>query len=245
MTAAVIGEQEGQLELGWVVRGVLGVLRRRGLDLALVGLPFVVLPNVLVAFIPNTPYSIQLLTNLPAMLFTGGATWITYRDLAGGQRVTAGEAIRTGAARFGGIWGVSIVSGIGTILGLLLLIVPGIILSLGWMAAIPVTVVERKGVTASLDRAWTLTRGSRWRLAGLLAIGVVAIVLSMVLLILPMVVMTATVGEPAATTITDFVVTPLWVLLVQAILAVGAASAYVGLRKAKEGFADDISEVFA
>lgn len=66
--------------------------------------------------------------------------------------------------------GLSIVAGLGIVLGLLLLVVPGIILFLMWSVAVPVLVEERAGVIGSLHRSAELTSGSKWRILGLYVI---------------------------------------------------------------------------
>lgn len=53
-------------------------------------------------------------------------------------------------------------------IGMILLIVPGIIIALMICLAIPVLMVENPGTLASLSRSRELTKGSRWRLFGLL-----------------------------------------------------------------------------
>jgi uncharacterized membrane protein len=50
----------------------------------------------------------------------------------------------------------------------LLLIVPGVILATIWFAALPVCIVEQRGLSASLRRSRELTRGHRWKLFGLM-----------------------------------------------------------------------------
>jgi len=47
-------------------------------------------------------------------------------------------------------------------LGLILLVVPGVMLLIASSVAIPVLVEERPGVIASIKRSFELTRGSRW-----------------------------------------------------------------------------------
>lgn len=54
-----------------------------------------------------------------------------------------------------------ILQGIGVGIGFLLLIIPGIILAIGWTVAAPAVVIERLGVTESLARSWKLTQGNR------------------------------------------------------------------------------------
>jgi hypothetical protein len=72
--------------------------------------------------------------------------------------------------------------GVGIVLGAIFFVVPGIILAVLWMVAMPVYVVERPGVFASLGRSRNLTRGHRWPIFGLLVVYLVAyFVVSMVL----------------------------------------------------------------
>jgi len=62
------------------------------------------------------------------------------------------------------VLGLSIVMGLGIGLGLVLLIVPGIILALMWSLAVPVAVLENKGVGESMTRSSQLTKGNRGRI---------------------------------------------------------------------------------
>ena len=65
---------------------------------------------------------------------------------------------------------VSIISSILIMIGLILLIVPGIIIAVMLCVAIPVVVVERPGILAALSRSRKLTKGFRWPLFGLLLV---------------------------------------------------------------------------
>ncbi len=63
------------------------------------------------------------------------------------------------------IWayiGMSILTVLGAVLGMLLLIVPGIILLVRWSAASGFLIGERAGVTESLGQSWEATRGYSW-----------------------------------------------------------------------------------
>ncbi len=243
MTAAAITADEARLDVGWVVGATWRVLRTRAVDLLLVALPFLWLPSVITGFAPdNRP--LQLLMNLPALVFTGGCSLITYQELTGGLRVTASDATRAGAARFGTLWLVALASGLLTVLGLILLIVPGIIAGVGFCAASAVVMAENKNSVPALERAWNLSRGQRWRLtalAGLLLVASLAVVLVGV-------VVGAILGLAHATSAIDPVANlgfgPIAETLIAAVTTVGTAAAYVGLRKAKEGPAEDIARTF-
>ncbi|MFL6740502.1 MAG: hypothetical protein ACJ8E3_09655 [Sphingomicrobium sp.] len=66
--------------------------------------------------------------------------------------------------------GLSLVTSAATILGLALLIVPGMMLWVMWSVAVPVLVVERADIVTALRRSSWLTRGSRRTVFGLILI---------------------------------------------------------------------------
>jgi hypothetical protein len=242
MTAATLIAGEPKLDLGWVIRSTAGVLRRRAGDLVLVSLPFVWIPSVVAGFAPDNR-GLQLLSNVPALIFTGAASLITYQELAGGLPVSAGQAIRAGAARFGTLWLIGLASGIMTVLGLLLLVVPGVIAAVGFSTASAVAVVENKNAVPSLERAWNLSRGQRWRLTGLAAL-LIPVFLGVVLVGAVIGAVLALAGaQSVIDPVADFLVGPIMETFVFAVTTVGTAAAYVGLRTAKEG-ASDIARTF-
>lgn len=89
-----------------------------------------------------------------------------------------------GFREFGRAFGVYALSLIAMMVGLLLLIVPGIIIAIGLWPALFLVMDDSLGVMDTLRRAWDMTRGYRWQLfvlglvltfvalAGLLAFGV-------------------------------------------------------------------------
>jgi hypothetical protein len=77
-----------------------------------------------------------------------------------GLRPSFVDALRTGGRVLFPLIGLSLVISIGTTLGLILLIIPGIFLSLMWAVAAPVLVDERCGIFAALGRSRTLTEGA-------------------------------------------------------------------------------------
>jgi hypothetical protein len=235
---------EARIHVGWVVNSTVRVIFRRSLDLLLIGLPFVFLPNALAGLLPQNMWQVRLAAGLPGLVFVGGVSLLTYRDLSGGARLGAGAAIAAGARRFGTLWGVSFVSNICAALALLLLIVPGIILLVAWSPASTIAVVEDRTAFSALDRAWALTKGSRWRIAALLGLSLLAIVFLLLVGGVVDLILTTTLGADAMNAEVNFVISPLTGLLTSAMTAVGSAAVYVGLRVAKEGSAGDIAKVF-
>lgn len=89
-------------------------------------------------------------------------------QLLRGQSIRVSEALQRAFARFFPLLGLSILYGLGLIVGTLLLIVPGVILLCAWAVAVPACIVEGLGPTASMGRSADLTKGYRWRIFGLL-----------------------------------------------------------------------------
>lgn len=243
MTAAALTADEARLDVGWVVGATWRVLRTRVVDLMLVALPFLWLPSLLTGFAPDNK-TLELLMNLPALVFTGGASLLTFRELTGGERIGASEAIRQGASRFGMLWAVAFLSALITIVGLVLLIVPGIIAAVGMCGASTAVMAENKTSVPALKRAWELSRGQRWRLAGLGGLLVLAVLAVLLVGMIIGFILGATGQAAALDPVWQFGYGPIAESLIAAITTVGTAAAYVGLRTAKEGPAEEIAHTF-
>lgn len=228
-----------------VIDGTFSVVSAQALPLALLAAGFIVLPQALAGLLPESLKTVSLFVNLLGLIFNGAACVIAYHHLAGGQTISAVDAMRQAMRKFGGLWGMSIVSGLATAIGLLLLIAPGIFLLVCWMVAMPAFMVEDIKALASLDRSWKLTMGSRWRLAALLGILLLGAALGLLVIMLPAGVMGATLGVEATTKLSAVLLTPLFAALVTTFTAVGATSAYVELRRSAEGvLGSEIAAVF-
>ncbi|MGA0544036.1 YciC family protein [Brevundimonas sp. VNH65] len=162
-----------------------------------------------------------------------------------GAKTPLGAAFEMGARLFLPLLGLAIVVGVGTGLGFILLVVPGIILSVIWSASTGALVVENRGIFESLQRSRDLTRGYRWPIFGLI---IIYVILSMVIGLLVGGVGAATgggfmTGSPnvavnmAATAITN--------ILSGIVAGAGAASLYYELRSVKEGVGpEQLASVF-
>lgn len=243
MTAAAITSSEPRLDIGWVVGATWRVLRTRAVDLILVALPFLWLPGLIAGFAPdNRP--VQLLMNLPGLVFTGGGSLITYQTLTAGLPVTASDATRAAAGRFGTLWLVAIASGLLFVIGLVLLIVPGVIAGVGFCTASAAVMAENKNTGPAMERAWDLSRGQRWRLLALVGLLLVA----GLGVLLAGGIVGAILGlagqQDALDPVFNLGFGPIAETAIAMITTVGTAAAYVGLRKAKEGPAEDIARTF-
>jgi hypothetical protein len=84
----------------------------------------------------------------------------------------------------------SILAGIATVIGLALLIVPGLILLTFWSLIVPCIVIARSGTFGSFGLSWRTVRGYAWRVFGTYVLVILiwiafAIVLGLILLALP------------------------------------------------------------
>jgi hypothetical protein len=88
-----------------------------------------------------------------------------------GKDLSAGDSYKRAAPRLAGLIGTQILAGIIVLLGLILLIVPGIIFSLWFYVLVPVVVLEGIAGSGALGRSRELMRGNLGKafLVGLLA----------------------------------------------------------------------------
>jgi hypothetical protein len=152
-----------------------------------------------------------------------------------GRQVRLGESVAIGLRRWLTLFGLSFMMTLLVALGIVLLIVPGLILSIMWYVAVPVCVVESKGPSASLNRSQALTKGHRWKLFGLFLLGVILGALGDS--VLPQ--FAGVLGGPAGLLVAQTV----WQGFAQAFGSVMVVVAYHDLRVAKEGI--DIERIAA
>jgi hypothetical protein len=163
-------------------------------------------------------------------------------DLSG-ERASIEDAVQTGIRLFLRILGISVVMGIAIALGYILLIVPGLFLSVLFIVAVPSAVAENTGVFESLGRSAALTEGHRWAVFGL---GVIFFVLLMILnMVVGAVGGLTALGIGFNPMLVNIVVTPV-VTVIQGMVSLCAAAAlYHELRIAKDGMAgQSLGKVF-
>ena len=75
-----------------------------------------------------------------------------------------------GKLRFAAAFGLGLLTGLAIIVGMIVLIVPGVILSIWWAVALPALMREDLGVSEAMERSKDLTEGNRWRVFGLILV---------------------------------------------------------------------------
>jgi hypothetical protein len=149
-----------------------------------------------------------------------------------------------GAASFGGprdyltLLALGVVTSLGILGGFVLLVIPGVILSLAWMVVVPAMVTERLGVWDAIRRSNRLTGERRGAIFGLsLAVGLVWFVFAWLIQLAA-----SAVGNP----VVDAIAEPTMQALLSIVNALLAVSIYYELRWSKEGTpAESLAEVFA
>jgi hypothetical protein len=178
--------------------------------------------------------AISLVTVVLAVVQAGAVTYGTVRHLSG-ERARFGDMVRAGLRRGLPVVGVGVVLWFATVLGLVLLVVPGILLMVAASVAIPAAVVERPGVGGAIRRSFQLTRGRRWAVfaAGLTTLVAVWVLTAAVQL--GATVLASTLLPPQQAPLGVIVSSQLGNVLFSALPLVGIAVAYHELRVEKEG----------
>ena len=156
------------------------------------------------------------------------------------------EAARAGAGALFPLIALGLITGLGTTIGMIALIVPGFWLWLLWVVAAPALVEERCGVIAALGRSSELTRGARAPILGIgLLIGLIIGVGGFLQGWLAGSISAGTAGHPLSSTEYNLVEAVISTIVMTVSGAVHS-SIYVELRNWKHGAPKDaLAEIFA
>jgi membrane-anchored glycerophosphoryl diester phosphodiesterase (GDPDase) len=106
---------------------------------------------------------LALVVTLIALILSQGATVIAVSELYLGRTITIGESFRRVRGELGTIFGVMMLNGLATFVGLILLIVPGVYVMCRLLVGIPAALLENLGSRAAVERSWQLTEDSAGR----------------------------------------------------------------------------------
>ena len=188
-----------------------------------------------------------LLQFLLPYLLTAALVYGTVQHLRG-HRVSVGDCLGRGLSLLLPVIGVVILTTIATVLGFFLLVIPGVIVMMMLWVAIPVAVIERPGVIASLKRSRELTSGHRWKIfAVVLILGIMGFVVTSLVMIPFGISVFSGAFDPShdlqetltTTMVINFVISAVF----YAAYAVANAVGYYALRSSKEGV--DIEKIAA
>ena len=239
-----------KLSIGRVVSETVGIIGRNlvpvGVVALLIAAAIVIATQVIASMVGRVTPSDILIVGLAGLLIaivvrtvaTGGITHIAASDQVG-QRVGIGPAFATGLRLALPLLGLGLVVGLCVGLAALLLVVPGLMLAMRWLVAVPARVVECPTMGSSLARSTALTDGSRWRLFGLaVLLGVFGLIVESVVVGLA----TAVGGGTVLVALMQIVAGT----ITTSISATGVAVCYMELRRIREGATpSQMASVFA
>jgi hypothetical protein len=135
-------------------------------------------PALIVAIAVEAGSSVLAVVGLGASLLAQvwfqGMVVEAVRDIQDGKRdFTVGTLFRSVAPVVGSLFLASLLAALGIVLGLFLLIIPGLILLTIWAVVAPVVVIERRSPLEALRRSRELVRGSGWRVFGVVAVALI------------------------------------------------------------------------
>jgi len=171
----------GPLDVGGVIRRVFSIyVEEAAVLMPAAAVVFVlsgILGTVLVAIAPGLVILALVISLLATTLFTGMVVELV-ADVQDGRRdATAAGLLRAATPVLGKLILVGLVQGVLTVIGFVLLLIPGLILLTIWSVAAPV--LERPRGLDALRRSRELVRGNGWPVFGvILVLGVLVVVLS-------------------------------------------------------------------
>ena len=125
--------------------------------------------------------------SLVGLFWVQGALVKAVEDIRDGRAdLSLGETFDRVRPQLGSIVVAGLLAGLGIVVGLVLLIVPGLILMTWWALVIPVVVLEGSAAGAAFSRSRELVRGYAWNVFGVIVLAILVllgfeIVLSIVL----------------------------------------------------------------
>ncbi len=163
------------LGVGWALSTTLAVTRRNLPALATLGVLLAGAPALL-PYLPGASWSglwssseartfqsfAAVLSGLLQGLLITAATHVVLADRDGGLAslgASAGFMLRRALP----VMGLALAVNLGVVVGLFLLVIPGVIVFLNWLVAVPARALEGPGVQRAMARSRELVRGNRWR----------------------------------------------------------------------------------
>jgi hypothetical protein len=151
-----------------------------------------------------------------------------------GEQVTVGRTLRFALSRLPAILWVTIITSVVTLVGFILLIIPGIIALVRLTLTPAVVVVEDIRGTSAVSRSWNLTGGHFWRVLGTLILSALITAIGAAIITIPTELAATFLGSDAwpisalGTALASVLITPFSLLIVVLL--------YFDLRVRKEGY---------
>ena len=174
------------MSTGEILDGAFVLLRRQFLLLMGIAVVCQGIPTAMDVYIeltggPAQNEGLSLLDRVLTMVggvFVTGATVRVVSEAYLGGTPQFGDALRFAGHKFGTVFGANFISGFFTILGTLLLIIPGIVIACGCSVSAAAAALESGSSSEAVRRSWQLTKGFKWKALGLgiVSIGLILVV---------------------------------------------------------------------
>ena len=216
-----------------ILDGSFQLYRAHFADLLVISALLLVPPLLLGAIMPQ-PIQIlfQFVFNLMFLVSQGAIAVLVAAALERDRALSAGESLRELGNRAGGVVAVSIMSGILIVLGALLLLIPGILIAVWTVVAVPVAAIEGLKNSSALARSRDLTRGHFWHVLGTMLLAWIIVMGLLFGLAIALGMVFGSIGVPERLTelLTGLLMVPLFPLV-----AVTTSLLYYDLRVRGEG----------
>jgi len=106
---------------------------------------------------------VVIVVTILAYFLSQGATILAVKDLYLGRTASIRESFRRTRVELWPIIGVGMLSGTAIIIGMILLVFPGIFIACRLFVSVPVLLTESRGPRDSMSRSWDLTQGAAGR----------------------------------------------------------------------------------
>lgn len=181
-----------------------------------------------------------LIAFIAVSLWAHAALYVGLEAAHAGTASTTGEIASDAARLVPRFFRVGFVSGILLLLSLLALVLPVFYVAGRLAVALPVAAIERQGAFATVGRAWALTKGSYWRVTGVLFVAYVLVVVVAMMLVGLLVIVAAIIfrGDIVMIGLVTLVLQAVQTFIISAFLPAAGIVLYHDLRNRIDG--DDL-----
>ena len=117
------------------------------------------------------------LVGLVGVFWLQGALSVAVADVRDGRAdLSISQSLERVRPRLASLIGAGLLAGLGIVLGLILLIVPGLVLLTWWSVIVPVIVFEEVAAMESFGRSRALVRGNGWNVFGVIVLTVLLLI---------------------------------------------------------------------
>ena len=200
---------------------------------------------------PYSPLAIGFAVIVPGLiqtvfvsLYIGGLAWSIDRLLQG-KRTSLPELARHALRRWPTMTGVELVASAASLGGLILLVIPGLVITSRWLVAPQVAAIEDGGLRNALARSAYLTKGRRWLAVGVFVVSTIAYYSGYYAIELSLqAIVGAPLREPVPTALNRYLLFPLYTVLYMSLSVVFHTAFFHRLLAARGSRADITAEVF-